>query len=953
MATFYNLSALDWVPFGAEYFNLNRQLSSTNVLVGVSGQFIETPVLTGINDVIINHDTLFYLSDRKVPSDMFSNQTASIVFSNSAYPLSADTFNLGTTGSSSFVDYYNCPDTPTYNKTLRFKTTIDDVNINHIIFTPFKTQYRFDDVNKFQFNFFNLKNIMTPHYEYDSCISNGPVNREYTKMYLGTNQDNGYNDLFLGYTASTHQLKFPTDAITYFHYPFDGDTLYNLTTACLIENGAIAGDAPMNSDILGMDQYGYNLYTPSGPISNNRNGTFLCAWLSGDNACGNNYKWMERWYDPNTVTQGDAYITNQNSSSCINIWDVNATITVAPKVRYFYNRFGSDRNLLSVNSISGDLVLHYDSWGTSLEDNSSYNNDGHIFEKYKGSSTEFELDGSNYGYVPTTDSILSTSNQITVSVAASKDAWCCGKNAQIVGNYHFGGWGLFYNTGMDNHMITIGDNTGFVHSYNINGSRIFEKNVESSDLVNNVSFDYIANDLNGSRWVLDTHNNKLYKIDVDDLLLEIVNYPPSYKLTKLQISSYNEIYVLDTNNDKVFVHDENGTYVETIIAPSSATNYEIDLDGSVVFSNGDYMLVDSTSNIFKVLGSNLYKNDSIYFNFSTTITDIKIDESDTLWVAYKGNHLMKINSDGELVFDIAVTEFLQNEKRTRIGITRESDSSGCDVNRIWMVFENNSRIVKLDTNGNVLKIINVLNDVHTKRCDSFTIRALGDFTGFDIKRKFNITDGNFITPKNPAFTLRVKFKNACNVKLYKISHLPICDLPAGYHVIGFSFNSDTGQLKFFIDGVSHTTEYLDAGKWSIDYNDVTPIIIGGNSGKLGSENEEKGITITQYWSGKIDDVRVYNKELSPYLMKNISDIKLSNFEELVWNVPISTKSYIEKIERFFMNKKPGHTSKYFNIKINGLSDIDSDLKSLIESSIESSIDKIIPAYVEIKDIVWN
>jgi len=332
--------------------------------------------------------------------------------------------------------------------------------------------------------------------------------------------------------------------------------------------------------------------------------------------------------------------------------------------------------------------------------------------------------------------------------------------------------------------------------------------------------------------------------------------------------------------------------------------------------------------------------------------DMKIDDEDNVWVIYCGNILVKINSNDEIVLTKKILNFLESEKNSKLGITRKANRNGCDENRIWVVFEDNQTLIEVSEIGTILNSVDTTELVISRNCDKYRLKALGDFTGFDVNRKYDTAGGNNISPSNPALTLRIKLEDQCGVKLFKSIHIPICKLISGYHHVGMSYSANTGDLKLFIDGGIAGKTTVDVGNWNIDYNEVTPIIIGGTSGKLGSENTEKSIINDQFFVGKIDDVRIYDTEIPEFLIKAISDAKSNQFDDLIWNIPITNKNYLEKIDRFFMSKKPGHVSKKFNLKINGL-DISSDLKLLVEDAINSSITNLIPTHTELNSIVWD
>ncbi len=956
MVQFTTASALNWSPRGAIYFNSNRNILDTNSL-SPSEDFIESPPLQGIKDVSINHETIFFLTERKGMNDIFSNERSISAFGLSSLPLSSDSISVGLSGNPAFVEYYYCANSPQYNRTVDIKTFNYNLPTNYVLFSPIraiKGPYQkieddpFSDIiTSLKFNIFGLKNYMTPCYEYD--VTGNISQRDYSKLFLGTNQKFGYSNIFLGYSSNTTQFVFNNNDTTYFHYPYNAPNEYlNYTT--LISRGAKAGDSPMNSDIIAEDQFGYFLNTSSGGTSK-RNGNFLCAWLSGSNDCSCDSVWVERWFNPDTVSQGDAYILPSLDVSCDGVWDIESNIELIPTKKYYYDRYGEDRNDLVVKSLSSKLIAHYDQWSHILLDSSGNNNNGHIFEKYPEETDTLICNGKIHAHISPTPTLL-REREISVGAFAKKDDWSCGKTSQIVGNYFFGGWGIFYNTGIPNSIISVGDTDGGLYSFNIEGTRLFEKNLEAVKTINNVSVDWFATDLNGVRWILDAYSNKIYKIEVNDLLVEVINFPNSYNVNKIQIDPNNRLYLHDLTNSKVFVHDELGTYVESFNAPASATLFELDSVGEIVFDVGDILSLNSQNVKYRAWGSNLYKNEEVLYHFNDKILDLKIDSDDNIWIIYDGNKLVKIDSEDNIIFSRRVLSTFKTESSPKLGLTRIANSNGCDENRVWVIFETFKYLVEVNTNGEVLNAIDTSQYIITKTCTKYALRARGDFTGFDVNRKYEIVNGKNISLTNPALTLKVKLKNKCGIKQFKFIHLPISNLESGWHHLAMTYNGNSGKLKLFLDGILGGIANLDPGLWNIDYNNITPIIIGGNSGKLGSENIERSIINSQYFIGNIDDVRIYSKELTPFNIKALSDIKLKLFEDLTWNIETQSKNYVERVDKFFMNKKPGHATRLFNIKINGL-DIPADLKLLIESSIKDSVEKIIPTHTELHAVVWS
>lgn len=932
-----NPEELNWTPLGVDYLNSNRGLSAGQE---DSINFVKTSALSSIEDVTINHGSLFYLTSPRKLESIFSNRVETTAFDLDYLPLSAEILELGGSGESRMVKYHYCnSNNPQLNSTADIGDSVALEGINYILTVPYK--------GEFKFNVLNLKNYMTPYYEYDDIYLELP--RKYVKLHTGTNQINGLHDIYLGYEGNAVEINFPHNDTTYFHYPLNAERI-NLNDSSLISNGGKPGDFPMNSDIIGLDQFNYHEYNSKDKSIPSKNGEFLCAWLSGSNDCNCEAIWVERWYDPDRVSMGDAYINIVNEDTCQYIWDVPTTMELIPGNRYFYDRYGKDRNEVALKEIKRFEVLSIDSWGDSIYD-SEGNKVGSTIPPIKDPNPELILDGTNYVQFPPSAALF-LKHKISVSLDVYKDNWCCGKNSQLIGNYRYGGWGIFFNSGIPNNIVTIGDDMGNLYSFNIEGTKIFEKNTDSYN-IHNIQFNWVSTDLNGARWLLDSKNNKLFKVDVDDLITTVVNFPPSYDVEKLQISKNNEVLFFDRTTKMVFVHDENGNFLRAEASPDpDATTFEILSDGSLLFSKGNVITVNSEGDVYKAWGSNLYKNGLVIYNFNSEIMDIKLDGEDNLYVVYNGNKLVKIDKRDKIKFDVTTFDRFANETMARIGLIRKANKEGCDSDSIWIVYGDFRHLVEVNPDGFVVNYKNISDLIVTRDCENFTLNATGDFTGYDIYRKFEVIGGENISPKNPAISLKIKFRDACGNYLHKSLNMPACRLAKGWHNLGFSYNSTTGTIRLYVDGTIAVEERIGEAQWEIDYNETSPMVIGGNSGKLGSENEEKSIIDSQYFIGKIKKVSIFDTEIPQFQFKSIYDDRYGEFEDLNWNIRTSPRSYIEKIDRFFFNKKPGYVTNLFNLKINGL-DIPDELKVMVEEAIRSSIDKILPKYTRLNSVVWG
>ena len=61
--------------------------------------------------------------------------------------------------------------------------------------------------------------------------------------------------------------------------------------------------------------------------------------------------------------------------------------------------------------------------------------------------------------------------------------------------------------------------------------------------------------------------------------------------------------------------------------------------------------------------------------------------------------------------------------------------------------------VKINENGKILKRVDLQNIVNLKECGNFTLSTRGDFTGFEVKRKF--CDA---TLNNPQFSFKINLR---------------------------------------------------------------------------------------------------------------------------------------------------------------------------------------------------
>ena len=99
------------------------------------------------------------------------------------------------------------------------------------------------------------------------------MRRIYDKIFSGTNQLNGLEQIFLGFNSNTIKFEFETDQETAFHFAPTAPR-QRIQESNLIEDGALAGDTPYISDRLFLKLEDYSqkiLDAPQPPVIKNKN----------------------------------------------------------------------------------------------------------------------------------------------------------------------------------------------------------------------------------------------------------------------------------------------------------------------------------------------------------------------------------------------------------------------------------------------------------------------------------------------------------------------------------------------------------------------------------------------------------------------------------------------------------------------------------------------------------
>ena len=119
-------------------------------------------------------------------------------------------------------------------------------------------------------------------------------------------------------------------------------------------------------------------------------------------------------------------------------------------------------------------------------------------------------------------------------------------------------------------------------------------------------------------------------------------------------------------------------------------------------------------------------------------------------------------------------------------------------------------------------------------------------------------------------------------------------------------------------------------------------------------NDIIGVQNSYKFIGNISDLRMYSKTLTQGEIEQLyfaSDFSYPR-QDLIWNMKVGNRNYIEEIEHWFKFQLPGSKSKYYNINIHNLNIDNMDIRNIIENAIRQNIARISPAEASLYKINW-
>ncbi len=816
-------------------------------------------------------------------------------------------------------------------------------------------------------------------------MSNNITQRNYYRLFTGTNQEEGYDKIYLGYEAETTEIDFFKNQITYFHIPyFSNPQLLNQST--LIADGAVPGPIPALADRIFKKLGNYGNTTPWGDTTDQHDGTWLCSWLYA--VSSEPPVWLDRYYNPgrlsyNEALEGLASFDDYISHEPI-YYDIASTLTLEPGVLYQYFHQGEETATQIIDTFSGTdksrLRLDIEDWSClcpgNLDpiDRSIYNNTIQI-ENFKnewivnlfdpGFQDRNSLSFSHPDFVDckvTYDSSYNLPNEFTLSFWINNNDWSQATSTQLLGNLRRGGYGVFYNNLHFNPYFVIPENFyGHLFYFNQDGEFYTEKNTQ---LVLGQPADprVVCINTNAEVISLDARNKRIIKYNhIGDTL----TFNKTSDGGLLLLEGTPRLMALSGNNDCVVVTDTK-TYIfdqDLILKQESSITYgykeqiAFNTEGNLIrelscldikFDNFNQKWVIKEDN-------KLYCNNIVVPLPVSVCTNIAIDPNNDIWVLCDSNNVIKLNAitkNIEQTFEVGVLSDVPDHKN--ISFIKQYNRKTNQFVWYSFIYHNNEKVLyqttldgKIVNNTFLLPRLDI-REPATALQDKNRLQFLGigDFTGYEQRRIFNklLYNNNHqiqfkIVTQSPNRSLPTSIKTFSIPVQYFVNEI--------WHFVTITLKNN--EVKMYIDNFLRDTGSF-TGNLDLTFEYNNDFFIGTPCGKTQNYNKEIN-TESIIWNGYIDSVRIYDygieQRFIPYFVR-----EKTKATDIEWNIPTAQLQYVEVIDRFFKHKHPGSKSIFFNIRITGTQIIDQNIRQRIEDDVKLAVSQIKPAYSELLNVEW-
>lgn len=928
-----SMSALRFVPLTATNISnytteFNYILNDTKIIFYVQTEMGNYPIKKRNDNLLISYvssfgdESVFYIQKRKELGDLKNNNNW-ISYENK--------FNQNSLDKDENRSHF-------------------DITNNHL-FTATTNSI----VSSLPVNVLTLKNQLNQ--ENDQSRGNVFLNetettlKEYESIFSGGDRQFGYDKLNLGYTSYSNPFKFKSGKTTYFHVPHD---IYpyerlNVNSSKLAEAGAIGGNCPLNSDKIWKKLKDYRNSSPYSTPSEENTGQWLCSWLSAGNP-NTRPVWVDRYYKPSKTTPYVALsaiateIIYKDSFNCLDlkndISDVKSSLTFERGCYYAYMHLGSnDYENLIAESLSAK-IFH-----TDLD---SYQNTN--FLKLEQFANEYEFDGTKFGFI---DSNTKFENNVaTFSLFLEKDKWEVPSGNMLFGNYINKGFG-FFNYILNTPYVLVKENKNTLAILNNNFVKIDSFSTE------NITLSSIAgiSRRNGFENIhVITKDFKLVEFDLRGTIVD-------------SNSAVSDVLSLGPTDEIISVtNDENYFYVATsngIAKIDLNTNNvsEVNADKEIFTSEPFELLVDDNEILYKVYGKQpIIRNDNVYYFYEDEIK-CYYNSTDTLstFLTFDQNiDCFGITKENEM--DVISKNILY----TYEGQNLTSTQPLCSLDTYSLSAIQISYCEKFEY-GNLVKLKNIFckndNSSYVIQIDENkkqTTKKLG--LNYDIvQNNLDITNYNHnvqcLSSKfdEKTYHFKVKLLNKVNLEDYFdiVFKINSDDLATGYRHFVFSIDCYNGKADFYLDGQLYERINFDARKYILSETFKDRIFYGNNPFFNGIPafkyfKDAKDFT---YSNLKLKENFIINKSLDRFETLYFY-AKVNPPDDLKYNMPSGTRSFIDSIDKFFNFNIPMFKTGCFKLNILNSGIYNETTKKNLENYIQTNIKEYLPIYGELIGTEW-
>lgn len=575
------------------------------------------------------------------------------------------------------------------------------------------------------------------------------------------------------------------------------------------------------------------------------------------------------------------------------------------------------------------------------------------------SNESITLNGGTYFKFPLSDEFYPEEG-ICIDTDVSFPKWTQTYSAQIIGNFDDQGYGLFYQNGIEEVRDFVITDCGNNHILQLNhrGQIISQRDLPNKETANITAKSI---DQFGNRYFYDGNSNVVMRFDSSNVLKSQFSLNGStFDVKVIHSNSIGNVFFLNNAESKILEYTPTGTYItEYILSNTAHNNFVIKRDDSIktFYSiDGTPMLVDSNGSYYNLTGIYLYKNGNPFFFIGPKTNTFGIDSFDNIWIAYDDNRMLKLNNKGKILFN---KEFHNIVPCKAIGGSGERDKINISFTRelhregyrefAWVLLKNSKYALKLNTEGNIVGCVPLTNLLDTTRFpdtdyERFDPCTFGDFTSYKHQKTFGVAK---INSTDSYIIARIAITDGCDgsVIIKTLSH-NVSDL-TGENNIQFCYDGYSGNGSLSING-EVVDSFIQKGRIYYIEGSRRPTMIGANSGLFRAKKEELELDDPIYLIGSINNLVVTKG--GPESIKSTRN----------FNNPISlefdtnyTKSYCEKIDKFFMFRPTGFKSPKVNLNIRNSGFKSEENQKAISEDLVNIVETEGPVQTEINVITWD